>query len=220
METLHHPDIRRLKMSYEDYLTYGDGTLRSEWVDGEVIVYMPPRHEHQTLLEFLERLLALFVALHNLGQVRIAPFEVKLWEGGPSREPDIIFISTDQVSQLSSKRFSGAPEIAIEIISPSSLHIDRSEKFREYEQAGVREYWVVDSRPGYQRADFYRLDSARRYELFATEADEVVRSAALQDFWLHPAWLWQEPLPTPLTALAEIVGRDALIAAIDKGELS
>ena len=47
MKTLEQPEIRRLPMSYEAYLAYGDDTTRTEWVDGEVIVYMPPRDEHQ-----------------------------------------------------------------------------------------------------------------------------------------------------------------------------
>ena len=213
--------VRRVPMSYEAYLRYGEGTdnrnARTEWVDGEVIVYMPPKAEHQRILAFLERLLALFVGLKGLGEVNIAPFEVKLWQGGPSREPDIFFILSEQRANLSSERLDGAPALAIEIISPSSLYIDRDKKFREYERAGVREYWVVDSRPNHQRADFYRLDETNRYELFATETDETLTSGVVEGFWLRPSWVWQEGL-NPLTALAEIVGKDALIEALQNSE--
>ena len=214
MKTLEQPDIRRLTMSYEDYLHYADEGTRTEWVGGEVIVYMPPRTEHQLVLAFLERLLALFTDLKGLGNIYIAPFEVRLWEGGPSREPDIFFVGEEKREQLSSKRFSGAPDLAVEIISPGSLYIDRNDKFREYERAGVREYWLVDSRPEAKRADFYRLDSEGRYALFATEGDEKVFSEVLEAFWLRPSWLWQEPLPNPLSALAEIVGKDVLIKSL------
>ena len=216
MKTLEHPEIRRLPMSYEAYLAYGDDTTRTEWVNGEVIVYMPPRDEHQTILEFLERLLALFVDLNELGRVRIAPFEVKLWEGGPSREPDIMFVSQARLGNLDSRRFSGAPELAVEIISPGSLYIDRNEKFREYERAGVGEYWLIDSRPGQTRADFYRLDETGRFDLFATETDERVDSSVLKDFWLRPSWLWQPP--NPLLALAEVAGRDAVVDALRENQ--
>ena len=213
MKTLEQPDIRRLAMSYEDYLHYGDEGIRSEWVNGEVIVYMPPRDEHQRILEFLHILLSLFVELKGLGRTRLAPFEVKLWENGPSREPDLLFAGEAKRANFSSKRFSGAPDLAIEIISPSSLYIDRNDKFREYERAGVREYWLVDSRPGQKRADFYRLDDEGRYALFATEGDEKVFSEVLETFWLRPSWLWQ-PLPSPLAALAEVVGKNALIESL------
>ena len=211
-------EVRRQRMSYEDYLNYGDDTTRSEWVDGEILVYMPPRDEHQTILEFLYTLLHLFADLKKLGRVRIAPFETKLWEGGPSREPDLLFMSEANLKNLSSKRFSGAPDLAIEIISPGSLYIDRNDKFREYERAGVTEYWLIDSRPGHERADFYRLDGEQRYALFATETDEKVASEVLEGFWLRPAWLWQTPSPSPLRVLAEVVGQDAIVAALKSSE--
>ena len=213
MNILETQEVRRLKMSYDDYLRFGDDTTRSEWVDGEVVVYMPPKTEHQRILAFLERLLALFVDLTGLGGVYIAPFEVKLWRGGPSREPDIFFVRRERLEHLSSERFSGAPDLAVEIISPGSLYIDRDRKFREYERAGVAEYWLIDSRPGQHRADLYRLDEEGRFELFSTEVDERVNSTVLEGFWLRPAWLWETP-PNPLVALAEIVGREKLLGAL------
>jgi len=208
-------DVHRIAMTYEDYLTYGDSATRTEWVDGEAIVYMPPRDEHQTILEFLYALLRLYTDMKKLGRVRIAPFEVKLWENGPSREPDLVYISTKKLKNLSSKRFSGAPDLAIEVISPGSLYIDRRDKLREYEKARVGEYWIIDSRPDNERADFYRLDSEERYELFATEADEKIVSTALKGFWLRPTWVWRAPPLSPLTALTEVVGKDALIASLN-----
>jgi Uma2 family endonuclease len=204
-------EIRRLRMSYEEYLQWAGEDTRAEWVDGEVIVYMPPRDEHQRIVEFLHTLLSLFVSVTGLGLVRLAPFEVKLWEGGPAREPDLFFVSKERLAALSSERFSGAPDLVAEVLSAGTLYIDRNEKFREYERAGVREYWLIDSRPGHARADFYRLDEEGRFALVATEVEERVGSSALENFWLRPAWLWQTPQPNPLLALAEITGKGALI---------
>jgi Uma2 family endonuclease len=201
-------------MSYEAFLEWAGEDTRAEWVDGEVIVYMPPKDEHQRIVEFLYELLASFVRFSGFGLVRIAPFEVRLWEGGPAREPDLFFVKEERLGALSSERFSGPPDLVVEVISPGSLYIDRSQKFREYEKAGVSEYWLVDSRPGYRRADFYRLDESGRYDLVATEEDERVSSEVLAGWWLRPAWLWQEPLPDPLLALADIVGREALIETL------
>ena len=216
--TLEPADVRRVPMSYEAYLSYEE-SVRSEWVDGEVVIYMPPKAEHQRIVEFLYTLLNLFVQLSNLGLVRVSPFEVKLWEEGPSREPDIFFVSRASLPKFSPERFSGAPELVVEIISPSSLFIDRDVKFREYERAGVKEYWVVDSRPDKTRADFFSLGDTNRYDLFATETDEKVDSKVVEGFWLRPKWLWQPDL-NPLKVLAEIVGKEALIEAFqdDAGE--
>lgn len=209
-------EVRRLRMSYEEYLDWTDEDARAEWVDGEVIVYMPPKDEHQRIVEFLYELLAQFVRFADVGLVRIAPFEVKLWPDGPSRQPDVCFIADENLQILNSERISGAPDLVVEVLSPSTIHEDRSRKFREYESAGVREYWIVDSRPDSYRADFYRLDENGRFDLFATEDDEVVHSTVVEEFWLRPAWLWQDPLPNPLHALAEIVGRERLIDSLPK----
>jgi len=181
----------QLKMSYEEFLQWADEDIHAEWVDGEVIISMPPKNTHQTMLAFLHQLLSLFVQLFNLGKVGIAPFEVKLGAEGPSREPDIFFIAQENMHRLTEERVMGPPDLIVEIISPDSIYCDRQDKFREYCQAGVREYWIIDPRPGKQRADFYYLDPQGQYQLVATEDNERVESRVLPGFWLHPAWLWQ-----------------------------
>jgi Uma2 family endonuclease len=69
----------------------------------------------------------------------------------------------------------------------------------------VREYWIIDPRPGRRRADFYRLDDAGDYELFATDEDDRVESAVLPGFWLRPSWLWMESRPRVIVAFLEIL---------------
>lgn len=204
----------RLQMSYEEYLEWSDEDSHAEWVDGEVIVHMPPRNEHQELVGFLFALVREFVNLFDVGRVQIAPFEVKLWPGGPSREPDIFFLKQENLHRLGSKRLEGPPDLIIEVVSPDSVHRDRDEKYHEYAQAGVPEYWIIDSRPGRQRADFYRLANEGRYQLLATEDDERVESPVLVGFWLNPRWLWQEPKPNVITTLYNLSSETA--AAIHK----
>jgi len=200
------PGERRLRMSYEEFLAWADEDTHAEWVDGEVIVHMPPKDRHQDIVGFLYTLFRLFAELFGLGKVRSAPFEVRLTPAGPSREPDIFFVAREHLDRLTPDRLEGPADLIVEVVSPDSVQRDRDQKFREYEAAGVREYWVVDSRPGRQRADFYRLDEEGRYRLYATEDDERVVSEVLPGFWLRPAWLWEEELPDPLMALAEIRG--------------
>ena len=204
----------RLPMSYEAYLEWSDEDSHAEWVDGEVVIHMPPRSEHQGVLEFLFRLVSEFVQLFDLGRTRIAPFEVKLWPGGPSREPDMFFLKNENLSRIGSRRLDGPPDLVIEVVSPDSVHRDRDEKYHEYAQAGVAEYWIIDPRPGRQRADFYRLADEGRYHLFATEDDERVESPVLPGFWLSPQWLWQEPRPNVITTLYNLSPEAA--AAIQK----
>lgn len=209
--------IRRLTMSYDEYVEWADEDVHAEWVDGEVIVHTPPKEVHQRIVGFVYELLSQFARLQQLGTVYFAPFEVTLWEDGPARAPDVFFVSSRHAGQSNSNGSVAALSLVVEVISPGTVLIDRNDKLREYEEAGVREYWIIDSRPGYQRADFYRLDDEGRYVLFATEDDDVVESTVLPGFWLHPGWLWQEQLPNPLLLLADIVDADTLVQVI-RGE--
>ena len=203
--TLAETAPQRLKMSYEAYLDLPDDTRIMEWVEGEVIIYMPPLYKHQAIVGFLDSVLRLFIQLFDLGDLVLSPFEVKLWPDGPAREPDIIFVSNKNTTKLTAKRFEGAPDLAIEVISPSSVTEDRVHKFAEYEKAGVREYWIIDPRPHQQQADFYVLDQNQTFQPGLIDENGIYRSTVLPNFWLHLDWLQPEALPNPQLALAEII---------------
>jgi Uma2 family endonuclease len=196
----------RLEMSYDEFLLWAGEETRAEWVDGAVIIHMPPKPIHQITLGFLYNLLQMYVDLLALGKVYIAPFEVLIRPGRSSREPDIFFVSRENHERLTPDRMVGPPDLIVEIVSTDSVQRDRYEKFVEYRDAGVREYWIVDPRPGKRRADFYHLDEAGEYELFATEDDEQVISRVLPGFWLCPAWLWQAEALEPLALFLEMRG--------------
>ena len=196
----------RLKMSYEEYLQWADESTITEWVNGEIIIHMPPKDTHQTAAGFLFRLLTLFVDLLDLGKVIIAPFEVKLWPDGPSREPDILFIAKENLERLTDDRLTGPPDLIIEIVSKDSVSRDRRDKFKEYAQTGVPEYWIIDPRPTQRRTDFYALNEQGHYDHFATQADERIESRVLPGFWLKPNWLWQADTASPLALLFEMRG--------------
>ncbi|MBI1878479.1 MAG: Uma2 family endonuclease, partial [Chloroflexi bacterium] len=117
----------------------------------------------------------------------------------------LICIAKENLSRLTAKNFEGGPDLLIEIISPGSVTEDRVHKFTEYEQAGVREYWIIDSRPHQQHADFYVLGEDKIYHAAPLDDLGVYRSAVLPYFWLNIDWLRQEPLPNPQLVLAEIM---------------
>lgn len=197
--------IGRRRGSYEEYLALPDDGRVVEWANGEIIEHMPPTSEHQRIAGFLERLLAAYVDLLKLGEVFDAPIEVKLWPDGPSREPDILFISSEQGRQMRLRRFEGAPALVVEIVSRGSVTIDRITKFREYEQAGVREYWIIDPRPHQQQADFYIRDVAGNFSPAPLTEDGVYHSTVVPGFRLPVAYLWQTPLPNHQLVLARML---------------
>jgi Uma2 family endonuclease len=125
----------------------------------------------------------------NLGEVFDASFEVKLWPDGPSREPDALFISRERLPSLTSKRFEGAPDLVIEVISPISVTIDRVDKYLEYERAGVREYWIIDPRPRQEQADFFVRGESGRFVSAPVDEDGVYASTVIPGFRLRLDWL-------------------------------
>jgi Uma2 family endonuclease len=192
-------------MSYEEYLALPDDGRLIEWVEGEIIHYMPTTPAHQNVVIFLIKLLSGFIERLNLGRVLAAPVEVKLWPDGPSREPDVLFIGHPRLAQLTDKRFEGGPDLVVEVVSPGSVTIDRVDKFREYEQAGVGEYWIIDPRPHQQQADFYVLDAEGRYNPAPLDEEGVFSSTVVPGFRLRAAWLWEPELPDAERILAELL---------------
>ena len=91
----------------------------------------------------------------------------------------------------------------VEIVSLESVGRDRGEKFYEYAQGRVPEYWLID--PQMEWADFYRLEGERYRRVFSGEEGEYY-ALALPGFWLRVEWLWQEPLLAVEEVLLEVGG--------------
>lgn len=195
----------RTRSSYADYHRQASETRITEWVDGEMITYMPPLLRHQEISVFLLNLLSAFVTAMKSGKIVAAPFEVKLWPDGPSREPDLLFVSNDNLERLGEKRFDGGPDLIVEIISTSSVREDKVRKFDEYEQAGVAEYWIIDPRRRFETAEFFVLDESGIYQPVEVDEEGVYLSRILPGFWLNVDWLWMDPLPNHQLKLAEII---------------
>ena len=187
-------------MSYEEFLDWADEDTLAEWVEREVIMTSPASEPHQNLVGFLSSVLRTFVEQHELGQLLVAPFQMKLETSG--REPDLLFIGSDRLDRVHRTYLDGPADLAIEIVSPESAGRDRGEKYYEYEAAGIPEYWLLD--PQTARAEFYQLGPEGQYRLVAPDTEGVYRSAVLPGFWLRVDWLWQQPLPRVLDVLREL----------------
>jgi Uma2 family endonuclease len=207
----------RRHATYEEYLATASETRVVEWVDGEIIEYVPPLVEHQDLTGFLYQLVSAFVTKFDMGKVGISPTEVKLWPGGPSREPDVFVVLQASLSGFDRWRYNGGPDLVVEVVSPGSVREDRVRKFTEYEQAGVREYWLVDPRPRQRTVECFRRDAAGVYQPVEVGEDGRLYSQVLHrdrsQFWLHVDWLWQDPLPKVQTCLQQILAGDESAAA-------
>ncbi len=202
-ETAVSPAIQeqRLSMSYEEFLAWSEEDTHAEWVNGEVIVFMPPKTIHQRIAGFLYGILSFYARMFNLGEAFIAPIEMRVLPGRSSREPDIFFVAREHQDRVTADRLEGPADLVIELVSDSSVSRDRADKFYEYQEAGVREYLIIDPRPGKQRVDFYHLDSRSMYEARLPDVEGRYHSDVVAGFWFKPEWLWQDPLPDPLSIL-------------------
>jgi len=168
----------------------------------------------KTWFAFFAVLLDLFVRFLRLGQIRFAPFEMKATPDSPAREPDIFFVAREHQDRLTEDRLVGPADLIVEIISDDSVSRDRSRKFYEYQAAGVREYWIIDPRPGTERADFWVLDEDGRYRPVPVDEDGTYHSTVVPGFWLRVDWLWEEELPDSLLTFAEIAGPARVMEAL------
>jgi len=207
------PPKTKEKISFEEYLVKYDGQ-HAEWIDGEVIVlsgeqhphfdseektFMSASYKHQDLCDFLIAILRAYIEENDLGVIVTAPMTMKVNER--SREPDIFFISKNNLDRLKKNYLDGAADLVVEIISPESRGRDRGDKFYEYENAGVKEYWLID----YERrqAEFYHLGENGIYQVAPPAEDQIYHSAVLENLPLNLNWLWQEKLPSLIEVLKE-----------------
>ncbi len=130
-------------LTYDDLAGMPDDGNRYEIIGGVLCVSPSPTEVHQSLSFRLTLLVGSFVTAERLGKVYAAPFDVRLSEQDVV-QPDLIFVSQSRLSIISPTCIEGAPDLLVEILSPSTAHRDRTQKARLYAGAGVPEYWLVD----------------------------------------------------------------------------
>ncbi len=157
-----------IKFTYEDYKSLPESEReRYELLEGELIPMPPsPSFEHQYASGNLLELLHAFVRQNKLGVVMDAPFDVVLGEPGEERvvQPDILFVSKARRSIIRKDEIRGAPDLVVEILSPTTAEKDRTYKRRLYAKHGVGEYWIVD--PDSETIEVLKL-GRRGFERFA-----------------------------------------------------
>ncbi len=129
--------------TYQDYLQLPNDGKRYEIINGELIMAPSPLTKHQQISGELFLKLGNFVKERKLGVILHAPLDVVLSEQNVL-QPDIIFITKERQEIITEKNISGAPDLVIEILSPSTAYYDLFDKKELYEQFRVKEYWIVD----------------------------------------------------------------------------
>jgi Uma2 family endonuclease len=114
-------------------------------------------------------------------------------ENRPTREPDLLILLNDHLSRIQPTYIDGPADIVVEIVSPESNDRDRGKKLREYEAAGVPEYWLFD--PQRTEAVIYALGSDGHFHPLPIDSDGNLHSSVLPGFRLQTSLLWRDELP-------------------------
>jgi Uma2 family endonuclease len=131
--------------TYDDLLALPDDGLRHEVIDGEHYVSPSPTPKHQRVLLKLTLALGNFVERHECGELFFAPCDV-VFSHRDVVEPDLIFIARDGAAEVTETNIQGAPDLLVEVLSPSTRRVDEGVKLRLFERMGVGEYWLADPR--------------------------------------------------------------------------
>jgi Uma2 family endonuclease len=166
-----NPNVR---FTYEDYQSLPESMeKRYELMDGDIVMVPAPTTTHQRVSRNLGFILIQFIREHDLGEVFHAPVDLVLGKG-INREvvqPDIMFVSRERKEIVGKEEIRGAPDLIVEIVSPSTEKRDRGYKKAMYARHGVREYWIADPEQqfievyapqtqGFQLAGSYRPPSS------------------------------------------------------------
>ena len=186
------PTSSDVRLTYDDFVHVPDDGKRHELIDGAHVVTPSPNTTHQRVVTHLTGVLWAFVRRHQLGQVFVAPFDV-VFSNVDVVEPDLLYVSkARQAAVLTSQHVRGAPDLVVEVGSPSTRRRDELVKRRLYERFGVSEYWVVD--PDLDEIKVYRLSGGRfeRVAELSLERDDALTSPLFPGLALRLAEIFEE----------------------------
>ena len=133
---------RAVKLTYKDYCATPDDK-RYELLNGDLMMVPSPNMRHQRVQAALGTKLTQFIGDHAQGELFFAPCDVVLSDTDIV-QPDLLFISREREHTITTKNVQGAPDLVVEILSPSTADKDLGYKHELYGRHGVLEYWVVD----------------------------------------------------------------------------
>lgn len=151
-----------------------EGT-RVQLIENVILMEPAPTYSHQHVLLEILLSMANFIRSQGLGQVLFAPFDVYLDQEN-AFQPDMLFVSRERLHLIKQNGLRGAPDLVVEILSPSTSGYDRTEKKLVYERSGVKEYWIID--PDTQVVQGFQLVKGM-FEAFPPARD-IIRSALLK----------------------------------------
>lgn len=177
--------VEMKKLSYEEYFELPEMRQRYEIIDGELIMSPSPTPYHQWISDNLVLLLKPFVQSRKLGVVISAPVDVLIHQAPLRiRQPDLLFLSAKRSGITSGPELRGmqllkiAPDLVVEILSPSNTRRQIAEKLEDYQRIGVKECWMIS--PEAHTVEVLRLSPETVKTVEILGIGSVVRSEVIE----------------------------------------
>lgn len=171
----------------EDYRATPEGT-RYQLIEGELILSPSPNRFHQEILWNLAGIFSAYLKQKPVGRAYFGPFDVYLTEHNVF-QPDILFVGKANLGRFADDGLHGAPDLAIEVLSPRAAGLDKKNKRRVYAQMGVQELWLVD--PLLLQIQIYEFAKNPAKPTRILEEDETFSTPLLPDLTLSAAEIFK-----------------------------
>lgn len=171
-----------------------------ELLDGSLVM-SPASNRHEDLFSFLNVLLRAWLDERGGGVVRGSRYPMRLdprW----SPEPDLLVVTAAHLGRITPQCLEGPADLVVEIASDGDPALDERDKLPRYRAASVPEIWLVSPQTRSVRVD--RLNPMGQYVTERPSAGRI-ESTVVPGFWIEVGWLWQEPLPSTLGCLREML---------------
>jgi Uma2 family endonuclease len=169
----------RRQYTYADFAELPEGAPY-QLIEGDLVMTPLPSPYHQRVSKRIESLLFEFAEKdRDLGEVFYSPIDIRLGDT-EVYQPDIIFVSKERLSIIGDKNVEGAPDLVVEVLSPSTAYYDLKHKKSVYAASGVKEYWIAD--PIEKSIEVYANAGGRLTLDNRAESGETARSRLLEAF--------------------------------------
>jgi Uma2 family endonuclease len=180
--------VSAIKMTAKQFLLLGEDPpgVRLELVNGEIAVSPSPEPKHSYIDRKLTQILLNHIDVHKLGAL-FGDVDTIFGEYDV-RRPDLIYFTKHRVHLIGEKAMEGPPDLCVEIISPSSLTVDRKAKFKEYQKGKVAHYWIVDPKP--RTIEAFKLVRGKYRLAGSGKSDDIVSLPPFPDLKIPLKELW------------------------------
>lgn len=177
--------------------------MKVEFIEGQVVLHSPARNVHLDVTMRVAKLLSTFADLHHIGEVKVEKCLCVFPRN--DYEPDVVFFGATKAAGLDQTTMKfPVPDLAVEVLSESTVERDRGVKFQDFEAHGVQEYWIIDAE---QRVVEQYILNGESYELRMKSGSGTLVSAVLPGFQVPVLALFESQANTD--ALRGLLGKQA-----------